>query len=62
MYIVQKLNPLSHECQVGLNGCSEHAQCTNIRGGYRCECIGDFYGTGLSCQCKLNFLRVFDAE
>ena len=44
-----------HECQVGLNGCDEHARCTNVRGGYRCECVGDYYGSGLSCQREFNW-------
>ena len=37
------------ECFDGSNDCDTHAQCTNIPGGFNCECRIGFSGDGETC-------------
>lgn len=38
------------ECQLGRLPCAPNALCTNIPGGFRCECPPGFQGNGATCE------------
>ena len=45
-------------CSIG-NTCHEHATCTNVLGGYECNCITGYGGDGFDCSGKLyNFITI----
>ena len=37
------------ECELKAHNCHEHAQCINIEGKFRCECLPNMEGNGLQC-------------
>ena len=38
-----------HECDTKTHNCSTDALCTNIDGGFTCQCKPGFTGDGYSC-------------
>ena len=42
------------ECVTNTHNCSTDALCTNIGGGFTCQCNPGFTGDGNSCTGKMN--------
>ena len=43
------------ECVHDNNTCDVNAICNNTIGSYTCECLGGFFGDGLTCTGKNSF-------
>lgn len=41
-----------NECNRGTDNCHVNAQCTDIAGGFQCDCMPGFEGSGISCTSK----------
>lgn len=46
------------ECEMKLDNCHSKANCTNIHGGFTCECISGFTGNGSLCDGKSNIVII----
>ena len=47
------------ECADLTHSCSSDADCTNIAGGYTCQCHPGFTGDGMNCTGRSSIMSVW---